>query len=323
MAGQFKKIFDQVEKYDSIVIFGHRNPDPDCYGSAVAMKAILSAKYPDKKFYITGSGCHKFFKHLAPMDRVTDETIKKSLAFLVDMNDLERSEDTRIYNAPAWVKIDHHVDTGTFTEGPQLVIEDANSTCDIIVRMIQEYKLPVTPLIANALYVGILTDSGRFQFVTDYVATFERVAFLCKKGADPKLINKLLSITSERELEIRSYVLSHYVRSRHGVLYIKFPKDVLHQLKLHANMASGLINLIGNVEGCPIWASFAEYDDGKVRVELRSNGPAVQPIAVSVGGGGHRNAAGATLPSFDDKIISELVAKLDEAAHEYKKGLKQ
>ena len=322
MNSTFQDIFDLIEKYDSIVIFGHKNPDGDCYGSAVAMKNILSLKYPNKKFYITGSGCHKFFKHMTPMDRVTDEMIKKSMALLVDMNDLERSEDSRIYNALAWAKIDHHVDTGTFTEGPQVVYEDANSTCDIIVKMVQEYDLKMNLLAANALYLGILIDSGRFQFVQDYPTTYDRVAYLCRQGADPKLINKLLSITSERELESRSYVLSHYKKSTHGVLYIKFPKDVLHRIHLHANMASGLINLIGNVEGCPIWASFAEYDDGKVRVELRSNGPAVQPIAASVGGGGHRNAAGATLPSFDDQVISNLVAKLDMAAKEYKKGLK-
>ena len=322
MNNSFDDIFNLIEQYDSIVIFGHKNPDGDCYGSAVAMKAILSIKYPNKRFYIVGSGARRFFKNLSKMDNVSDDVIRKSMGLLVDMNDLERSEDTRIYNCLAWAKIDHHVDTGTFKEGPQVVFEEANSTCDIIVKMVQDYDLQLNVLAANALYLGILTDTGRFQFVTDYPTTFERVSYLCRRGADPKLINKLLSITSERELESRSYVLSHYKRSEHGVLYIKFPKDILHRIHLHANMASGLINLIGNVEGYPIWASFAEYDDGKVRVELRSNGPAVQPIAASVGGGGHRNAAGATLSSFDDQVIMDLVAKLDLAAQEFKKGLK-
>ena len=316
----FGKILELVEKYDSIVVFGHKNPDGDCYGSAVALRTTLALKYPEKKFYLAGSGWPKFFKFMCPMDDISDEIISKSLAILVDMNDLERSEDSRIYNCKEFAKIDHHVDSGTFKEGPQYVIEDETSTCDIIIDLIQKYKLPMNTLIANALYLGIITDSGRFQFVHDYPKTFQRTAFLCRKGADPRMINKILAITSERDLESKAYVLSHYKRTKNGVLYIKFPKEILRRIRLHANMASNLINLIGNVEGCPIWASFAEYEDGRVRVELRSNGPAVQPIALSVGGGGHRNAAGATLPSFDHDAIARMIEKLDDAARTYKEG---
>ena len=316
----FDSILELIEKYDSIVIFGHKNPDGDCYGSSVALKATLSIKYPEKKIYIAGSGLPKFFDSLMPVDKISDETIRESLALLVDMNDLERSEDQRIFYAKAFAKIDHHVDTGSFTEGPQVVIEEANSTCDIVTTFIQEQHLPINSTIASALYLGILTDSGRFQFVIDYPNTYDKVAYLCRNGAKPGFINKILSITSEKELDSRAYVLSHYQKTPNGVLYIKFPKEVLRSLKLSANSASGLINLIGNVEGYPIWASFAEYEDGKVRMEVRSNGPAVQPIAHSIGGGGHRNASGATMPSFDDKEIGDFVAKLDAAAKEYKEG---
>lgn len=318
----FEKIIECIEKYDSIVIFGHKNPDGDCYGSAQGLKRTLSLKYPKKKIYVTGNGIAKYFKIIDRMDNVSDKVIKESLAILVDMNDLERSEDQRIYNCKAFCKIDHHVDTGSFTEGPQVVIEGANSTCDIVVGMIQECQLPVDDKVANALYLGILTDSSRFQFVSDYPTTYDRVAFLCRKGANPKMINSVLAMSTENELRCKAYVLSHYQKTKNGVLYIVFSKETLKELNLHANMASGLINLIGNIEGYPVWASFAEYEDGKVRMELRSNGPAVQPIALTVGGGGHRNAAGGTLQKYDEAEIARIVGLLDEAAKEYKKGKK-
>lgn len=318
----FEKIIDIIEKHDSIVIFGHINPDGDCYGSAVGLKQALHLRYPDKKIYITGTGCPSFFKFLMPMDKVSDDTIANSLAILVDANDLWRMEDNRIFNAKAWAKIDHHVDAGTFTEGPSVVDEEANSCCDIIVRMVIEQNLPVDSIVANALYLGILTDSARFQFVEDYVGTFERVGFLCKHGADPKAINRILSLVNEKDLAAKGYIYTHYKKSKHGVISLVFPKEIIKELGLSTNQISNMVNLVGNVRGCPIWCSFAEYENGTVRVEFRSNGPAVQPVAASLGGGGHMYASGVGLPKLDYQQIDEIIQMLDKVAEEYKKEQK-
>lgn len=316
----FEEILGIIEKYDSIVIFGHINPDGDCYGAAVALKRSLSLKYPEKKFYITGSGLPRFFDILMPMDEVSDEIIRKSLAILVDANDLYRMEDQRIHNCAAFAKIDHHVDTGSFTEGPSVVDEDANSACDMIVQMIVQHNLPIDEIVASALYLGILTDSGRFQFVLDFPETFDRVSYLCKHGADPKKLNRVLTAVSEDSLQSKSYIYSNYKKTKDGVIYIIYRKETLKKLKIEANSASNLINLIGNVEGYPIWASFAEYSDGRVRVEFRSNGPVVQPSAMKIGGGGHMYASGATLPRFDQQQIDDIIEDLNQTIREWREG---
>ena len=316
----YKPIIDIIEKYDSIVIFGHRNPDGDCYGSAVALKRSLGLKYPNKKFYIVGTGIPNFYDVLSPMDEVDDETISKSLALLVDANDVWRMEDQRVHNAAAFAKIDHHVDTGTFTEGPSVVDDTANSTCDMITDMIIQYNLPIDELVASALYLGILTDSGRFQFVLDYPQTFDRVSYLCKHGANPKKLNHILVMESEKSLIAKTFVYSNYKKTKKGVIYIIYTYEQIKSINITTNHASNLINLIGNIEGYPVWASFAEYEDGKVRVEFRSNGPLVQPYAVTLGGGGHQYAAGCTLPSLDLKQIEGIVKDLDKLIVDWKKG---
>ncbi|MCR4911972.1 MAG: bifunctional oligoribonuclease/PAP phosphatase NrnA [Bacilli bacterium] len=316
----FKEILSIIEKYDNIVIFGHINPDGDCYGSAVALKRSLSLKYPEKHIYIVGTGLPRFFDILMPMDIVDDETLKKSLAILVDANDLWRMEDQRVHMCAAFVKIDHHVDTGSFTEGPSVVDEDANSTCDMITEMIFQNNLPIDEVVANALYLGILTDSGRFQFVLDYPETFDRVSQICKCGADPKKLNRILTAVSEDSLQSKAYVYSNYKKTEDGVMYIIYRKETLKRLKIEANNASNLINLIGNVDGYPVWASFAEYSDGRVRVEFRSNGPVVQPSAMKIGGGGHMYASGATLPKFDQQKIDSIIEDLNQTVKEWKEG---
>lgn len=315
----FNQIWDLIKKFDSIVIYGHINPDGDCYGAQVGLKEIILANFKDKKVYITGTGVPRFFDIICKMDEVSDETIKESLAILVDGNDCARMEDSRVFTSKAFAKIDHHIDTGSFTEGPSVVDVEANSACDIIAGFVLDHHLKISKLGAQALYLGILTDSARFQFVNNYPQTFERAKFLCEQGADPHRLNKELNKTDELSLAAKGYVMSHYKKSKGGVISIVFDKETLHKIGISANHASNMINLLGNIEGYPIWCSFAEYEDGRVRAEFRSNGPAVQPVAVSIGGGGHAQASGAQLPKLDYEQIDSIIAKLGEAIINWRK----
>ena len=315
----FNKILDLIKKYDSIVIYGHLNPDGDCYGAQIGLKDVIVTNFPDKKVYITGTGCPRFFSFLPKMDEVSDEVIANSLAILVDGNDLGRMEDQRVFKAKAYAKFDHHIDTGSFTEGPSIVDTKANSTCDLITGLIIEHNLKITPIGASALYLGILTDSARFQFVEDYVSTFARLKFLCENGAEPTKLNNLLNKTDERSLAAKGYAMSNYKKTEEGVIYIIYDKETLHKLGISANEASNLINYLANVEGYPIWCSFAEYDDGKVRCEFRSNGPHVQPVAASFGGGGHAQASGAQLKSLDYNLINQIIEAYNQTLIEWRK----
>lgn len=315
----FETIFDLIKKHDSIVIFGHANPDGDCYGSQVGLKEVLKLAFPEKHIYIVGDGLPAFFSLLSKMDDVSDEIISKSLGILVDGNDLNRMSDPRVHNCLAWCKIDHHIDVGSFTEGPSVVDPNANSACDLITSFILENNLPINAKAASALYLGILTDTGRFQFVNDYPNTFARVTFLCNNGADPREINKLLNTTEESTLALKGYMLSNYKKSKGGVIYIVFTKEILKKLGVSANEASNMINIYSNVIGYPVWATFAENPNGDIRVELRSNGPAVQPLAASIGGGGHMYASGARLAKLDLQQIDSFIEKIDVAISEWRK----
>ena len=314
-----KELLELIKKYDSIVIFGHLNPDGDCYGCQVGLKDVILSNYPHKHVYISGTGCPIFFEMLSPMDEVSDEVIANSLAILVDGNDLSRMEDQRIYKAKAFAKIDHHIDTGSFTEGPYVVDTSANSACDIITGIVMDNHLKISKTGANALYLGILTDSARFQFVNDYVQTFSRLKFLCEQGAEPTKLNSLLNKTDEKSLAAKGYAMSHYKKTKEGVIYIIYDKETLHKLGISTNEASNLINYFANVDGYPIWCSFAEYDNGRVRCEFRSNGPQVQPVAASFGGGGHALASGAQLKSLDLNLINQIIEAFNKVLVDWRK----
>ena len=79
-----------------------------------------------------------------------------------------------------------------------------------------------------------------------------------------------------------------------------------------------MVNLLSNIQGFPIWVFITETEEGFSHIEFRSNGPAVQPIATSLGGGGHKNAAGLTIPEFNTEATNKIIAMCDEVAKRYK-----
>ena len=316
----FEELLPIIERNDSIVIFGHIFPDGDCYGSQIGLRETLRLNYPNKKVYAVGSGIHRFFDFLGEMDEVDDEVIKNSLAVLLDGNDCSRMEDQRVVTAKEFIKIDHHVENFRFTEGKFVLDDNANSTCELIVKLILEKNYKVNPTICNALYLGILTDSGRFQFIEDFPAAFKEAAFLCENGANPKQINRILNVTNEAAMKFKGYVYANYVKTEAGVIYLTFSTETLKELHVSPSKAGGMVNLISNVEGFPIWAFFCEYEDGTCHAEFRSNGPLVQPVAAKYGGGGHMQAAGVTLKDISDETIQMVVADLDKVIEEYKRS---
>ena len=308
----FEKIISKIEEYDSIVIFGHRNPDGDCYGSEIALRNILRNKYPTKSIYCVGSGLKKFFDIIGPTDTVPYEVIAKSLAILLDANDLERAEDQRICNALDFAKIDHHIDTFTFTEGPEVIDDTASSTCELIYEFAMENGLDIDLISASALYLGIMTDTGRFQFANNFVKMFEIVRDLCDLGVDPILLNKVNNLIPEESLDIKAFIYSHITKTNYGVIYVYATKEDREKLGVTSHQICGNTSLIGYIADHPIWFISAETDDGGIQTEIRSSIFNVQEIAVNFGGGGHTYAAGFTTKGYKDGVVEQLLSLCKE-----------
>ena len=313
----FEAIISKIEQYDSIVIFGHLNPDGDCYGSQIALRNILKAKYPNKSVYAVGSGLKKFFDILGEMDIVSDEIIASSLAIVLDSNDLGRLEDQRVHKALDFAKIDHHIDTFTFHEGPEVIDDTATSTCELIYLFAKENNLEIDLISASALYLGMMTDTGRFQFANNFVKMFDIVTNLCKLGVDPVLLNKTNNLVPEKTLSIKAFIYTHSVIRNDGIIYALATKKERDELGVTSAQICGNTSLLSYVVDHPIWFVASETDNGGMQVEIRSSTFNVQEIAVHFGGGGHTYAAGFTAKHFGEELLNEL---LDLCSKTIKKG---
>jgi len=308
----FKEIFERIKSFDTIVIFGHINPDGDCYGSQIALRNTLRLKFPEKKIYALGSGLKRFYQRLGKLDDVSDETIESALAIIVDGNDLPRMEDSRVFKAKAFAKFDHHLDTGTFTEGPAATYENASSCCEIIFDFIKEYNLPLDKNIAEALYLGIMTDTGRFQYANDHSKALRQAAELVDLGAEPDELNRILNLSYETSMLFKGYVFTHYKKTDKGVIYLSLDQPTITSFGLNAHRAGNMVNLLANIQFYPIWAFFCENEDGSMHAEFRSNNVPVQPVAARHGGGGHKCAAGVTMPKYNEETVQMFLNEFDE-----------
>ena len=143
MEKDIKEIFKLIKKYDTITIFGHINPDGDCYGSSLALRELLRLNFPNKKVYSLAGTLPQLEERLAKQDVVTDdEIIKNSLAILVDVSETERVSDQRVTLAKQIIKIDHHIESKPFY-GIKWVDEGAIACCQQIAELAFSYKLKI------------------------------------------------------------------------------------------------------------------------------------------------------------------------------------
>ena len=313
----FEAIISKIEQYDSIVIFGHLNPDGDCYGSQIALRNILKAKYPNKSIYAVGSGLKKFYDILGEMDFVSDEAIANSLAIILDSNDLGRLEDQRVHHALDFAKIDHHIDTFTFKEGPEVIDDKATSTCELIYKFAKENNFEIDFISASALYLGMMTDTGRFQFANNFVQMFDIVSDLCKLGVDPILLNKTNNMVPEKVLAIKAFIYTHTTIRNDGIVYVFASKKDREELGVTSAQICANTSLISYVIDHPIWFISSETDNGGMQTEIRSSMYDVQKIAVHFGGGGHTFAAGFTVKQYSEELLQEVI---DLCSKTIKKG---
>ncbi len=304
-------ILTRIKESPVITIWGHGLPDEDCYGCQIGLREILRANFPDKKVYAVGTGVPRLFKRLAPTDVVSDEEVRESFAILVDVSCLRRVEDPRVFTAKSFAKFDHHMPNPEEYFDDLMIVEPKRVSCgELIAEFAFRNHLKVPKLAAEALYSGICTDSGRFEFYGTNADTFRVVAKLFDCGVVP---DTLLSIVFQEEAKVvhfRSYILEHS-KVEGKVAYCRLTKEDYLPFGLTFEEASGLATVLGALK-TEFYVLFTADLEGEVRVEMRSHAPyAVQPTAMEFGGGGHLYAAGCSIHKGDENGYDSIIRALN------------
>ena len=309
-----KAILKKIKQYDTITIYGHINPDCDCYGSSIGLREIIRDNFKNKKVYALGFGPDYMFERLSRYDEVSDDVIKESLAIIVDCSEIARISEQRIKLAKEIIKIDHHIESVPFEGTIKWVDNGAIAACQMIAEFALHYHLKISNLAAEALYLGICTDSGRFRYAPTNERTHYAVAKLYEIGINPKTMFDILYQSDANVVKYQALLITKFKQTEHGVIYcFADPKDY-EQYGLTFDKISKNVNVLGNIKGCPIWILMTRSPEGFIRCEFRSQTLNIQKIAAKYGGGGHRCASGARLDNWSWDECMKIINDLDDLA---------
>ena len=311
-------ILKKIEEYKRIIIFGHVRPDGDCIGSQYGLQRIIKESYPDKEVLVSGE-TSDYVGFVGKPEMVDDSLFKGSLGICVDVANSDRISDQRYKNCDYVIKIDHHPNVEAF--GDYVYVDDKAPACAQIITefyLNNKNKLRMTTEAAEALYVGIVTDTGRFKYDSTTSKTHIIAASLLEYGVNIGKIDNELSVETIDSLKLRGYCLNTFKVTEHGFAYIVMKRETIEKFGVSDEDAANQVTSISTIEGCPSWAMFIEYPE-QIRIRLRSRGPIVNQLAEEYSGGGHPKAAGARLDSWDD--LEGFLAKADKLVDDYKKSI--
>ena len=184
-----RKIADAIRSHDRFVVTTHENPDGDALGSLVAMTLALRELGKDAVMYLFGEvplPREYRFMALGDLVRTLPDDVSERVLVAVDAANESRlgPEHRQLLDAaPLVIDIDHHHDNSRFGD-LNLIVADASSTGEILRDLLAELGVDLTPPIAEALYIAIVTDTGRFQYANTTAKALRLAAELVEAGAD-------------------------------------------------------------------------------------------------------------------------------------------
>ena len=306
-------VADALRSHDRFLLVTHENPDGDALGSLLAMKLALDALGKDSEMYLHGDAplpSEYGFMPLEGLRREPPEDAGARVLVALDCaNEHRMAPDTALLDqAPLTIDIDHHHDNSRFGD-LNLVVGDASSTSEILRDLFAELDVELTPEIAEALYVALVTDTGRFQYTNTTPKALRLAAELVEAGANVhRIFQGIYESVEFAKLKLLARALERAQIYEGGRLVVSYLlRSDFTELNVAEAFSEGIIDYLRAVEGAEMAAMIREpprREGPARRISLRASNDEldVSAIARKSDGGGHRQAAGFS----SDKSVEEI-----------------
>ncbi len=313
-----RSILEKIEAYETIVISRHIRPDGDAVGSTKGLCKILRDTYPAKHIYLVDEDFSEYLSFCGGEDAPPESVYENALLIVIDTGTRKRISNSAYGKAKEIVKIDHHIEADPY--GDVNWVEDfRSSACEMIADFCVTFKdrLKITPEAAAFIYMGMVTDSGRFRFEGVTGETLRLAAAMLDYGVDYETLFANLYTEDFKKLKLKSYVYDNIKLTPNGVAYIYMDRAVQEKFSLSLEGASDVVGDLSKIRGSLIWVAFIDnVEKGNIRVRLRSRFLGINDLAIKYHGGGHNMAAGATVFSVEE--MNDLIRDADKLLGEYK-----
>lgn len=308
-----KDILGQAE---TIAIGGHIRPDGDCVGACMGLYGYIREHYADKKTTVYLEEIPEPFRFIRGTEDICHEIEEGQVCdvfICLDCGDLSRLG----FSAPLFESakktfcIDHHVSNGSFAD-KNYIVPDASSTSELVYDLMDKDKISLPS--AEALYLGIVHDTGVFQYSCTAPSTFRMAADLLERGVDaPRLIRDTFYVKTYAQNQILGRALMESILFLDGTCIVSYiRKSTMEFYGVTPAELDGIVSHLRNTKGMKAAVFMYELKTNLYKVSLRSDDEIdVSTVARYYGGGGHRKAAGFTMAGNFYDIINSVSARIE------------
>lgn len=304
-----------LQQIQTVAISGHIRPDGDCVGSCMGLYQYLKTWYPDLEvdvyleeipdsFHFIGAATD--IKHEADPSKVYD------LFIALDCGDAGRLGFSSVLfeGAKKTFCVDHHVSNQAFAD-ENYIVPEASSTSELVYRLMDVEK--ITTEIAECLYLGIVHDTGVFQYSCTAPETMEAAADLMRKGIRAsEIIEKTFYEKTYEQNKMLGYALSNSERYLDNkCIYACITREDMNTYGVTPKELDGIVSQLRNTKGVEVAIFLYELGENEFKVSLRASGDVnVSKVAQVFGGGGHVKAAGVTIQGTAQEILEQLLEQI-------------
>ena len=317
---ELKQIIDSC---NNLLIISHILPDGDNIGSVIAMSEMLRGQGKKITAVVNGE-MPPYYKFLEGSEKlVTSLELEENTydaVLCLDMSDKARGGQVweKVHGNPCIINIDHHV-SNDFYGDYNFVLSDASSTAEIVTYLFTEWGYDLSKSIAEALYTGIVTDSGSFTYPSTSPQTMRMAAVLLEQDPNLEAIREnVLENVSFLRKKLLSVVLNHAELLCNGRLcYAYIGNNQIEEMGVKGPDFENVIDHLIGVTGVEYAVFFREIKPDVVKIGFRGRGTNdVTIVASHFGGGGHKAAAGCSveglLSNVMKKVLADVCAYLEE-----------
>lgn len=306
------QIGQMISQAQNIAIFSHIRPDGDAAGSILGLGLVLEEAGKQVQM-ILADGVPGSTRHLVGSNKIQKELNQPfELSIVVDSSDQERIGAVLPEGYTPDINIDHHP-TNLYFARTNLVVDQAVSTSVIITQLLQELGYPISPEAASALLTGLVTDSLGFRTPNMNPQALHTAANLMEMGADlPQLYYEALTRRSYEAARLWGVGLSNLQR-KNGLIWTTISLAERRAIGYSGDDDADLVNTLPTISGVKVAIILLEQPNGHVKISWRSKlGYDISNLALSLGGGGHKNAAGAMLEGPLDEVEKRIISATQE-----------
>ena len=303
-----------LEGAKSVALSGHIRPDGDCFGSCMGLYQYIRNSYPDIKVDVYLEAVPECF-HMFPVVKEILHEVKDEVYDLfisLDCASVDRLGFSQCLfdSAKKTLCVDHHISNSGFA-CENYIVPEASSTSELVYNLID--KTAITTDIAECLYLGIVHDTGVFQYSCTSAKTMNNAGILMEKGIDySKIVSDTFYLKTYDQNRILGYALLNSKLYLDGKVILTYlTKENLAEFHCTTKELDGIVNQLRVTKGTEVAVFLYESEDGSYKASFRVTGDVnVAEIAQVFGGGGHVKAAGCNIFGEIDEVIDQILGEI-------------